>query len=204
MRLLDAAASNRRGVPQERCIMTNNNGGWGGRRSMVAGLAAVLVAAGAGIAQAHDQDGRQRLAGAWTIQVTLRDCTTSAPVGSFPSLVSFHEGGTISEVPASAAFAPGQRSPGHGAWTRIGPKTYRQRMSALIAFDTAANLPGTPTFNPSAPITPGFFAGWQVVTHTLQLVDADHAVSSGTNQFYKADGTLYRSGCSTAAATRFE
>jgi hypothetical protein len=53
-------------------------------------------------------------------------------------------------------------------------------------------------------VTPGFFAGWSIVTHTPELTDADHATSSGTNEFYKADGTLYRTGCSTAVATRFE
>jgi hypothetical protein len=186
--------------------MTNSkmNGVWGGRRLMAAAVAAVMVAAGGGAVAAHGQDARQRLAGAWTIQITLRDCTTNAPMGTFPSLVTFHDGGTISEDPASPAFAPGQRTSGHGQWTRIGARSYRQRMIGLITYDTAANLPGTPTFDPTAPITPGFFTGWSVVTHTVQLVDADHAVSAGTNQFYKADGTLYRSGCSTAAATRFE
>ena len=77
-------------------------------------------------------------------------------------------------------------------------------MVALINFDTSANLPGTPGFNPSLPITPGFYAGWSMVTHTLQLQDQDHLISSGTNEFYKTDGTLYRSGCSTAVGTRFE
>ena len=185
--------------------MKNNNVTtmWGARRWMVAGLAAAIAVSASGVLRASDQEGWPRLAGAWTIQVTVRDCTSNAPMGTFASLVSFHDGGTISEDPASLAFAPGQRSSGHGAWTRIGVRQYRQRMIALIAFDTAANLPGTPTFDPTRPITPGFFAGWQTVSHTVQLVDADHAVSAGTNQFYKADGTLYRSGCSTATATRF-
>ena len=170
---------------------------------MVAGLAAAIVAAGGGALRASEQDDRQPIVGAWTVQVTLRDCASNAPMGTFASLVTFHQGGTISEDPASLAFAPGQRGSGHGAWTRVGRHVYSQRMVALIAFDTAPNLPGTPTFDPTRPITPGFFAGWQTVTHTLQLVDADHAMSAGTNQFYKADGTLYGSGGSTAAATRF-
>ena len=79
-----------------------------------------------------------------------------------------------------------------------------QRMISLINFDTAPNLPGAPGFNPALPITPGFFAGWVTVAHTLEVTDQNHATSSGTNEFYKADGTLYRSGCSTAAATRVE
>jgi hypothetical protein len=36
----------------------------------------------------------------------------------------------------------------------------------------------------------------------VQLTDADHLVSKGTNAFYKADGALYRTGCSTAVAER--
>jgi hypothetical protein len=186
--------------------MTNAKVGsqWGRGWWMAAGLTAAMATSAGGVLRASDQDGRPRLAGAWTVQVTLRDCASRVAIGTFASLVTFHEGGTLSEDGTSQAFAPGQRSSGHGAWTWVGPRTYRQRMINAIAYDTAPNLPGTPTFDPTARITPGFFAGWQVVTHTLELVDGDHAVSAGTNQFYKADGTLYRSGCSTAAATRFE
>jgi hypothetical protein len=137
--------------------------------------------------------------------VTLRDCGTGAPLGPpFNSLVAFHEGGTISESAASLAFAPGQRSPGLGAWTHRRGPTFRQEMVALILFDTAPNLPGTPGFDPAKPVSPGFSAGWQTVTHTVRLTDADHLQSSGTNAFYKTDGTLYRTGCSTAAAQRFK
>jgi hypothetical protein len=77
-------------------------------------------------------------------------------------------------------------------------------MVSLILFDTAPNLPGTPTFNPALPVSPGFFAGWQTVTHTLELTDPDHATSAGTNEFFRLDGQSYRSGCSTAIAQRFE
>ena len=171
---------------------------------MVAALTAALATSAGGVLRASDGEGWPRLAGAWAVRVTLRDCTSNAPLGTFASLVSFHDGGTLSEDATSQAFAPGQRSGGHGDWTRTGVRTYRQRMINAIAFDTAANLPGTPTFDPTARITPGFFAGWQVVTHAVQLVDADHLTSAGTNQFYRADGTVYRSGCSTATATRFQ
>ena len=75
---------------------------------------------------------------------------------------------------------------------------------ALITFDTAPNLPGTPDFNPNPPVSPGLFAGWQTITHTIILSDADHYTSAGTTAFYKADGTLYRNGCSTAIGQRFE
>ena len=145
-----------------------------------------------------------RLTGTWTVQVTLRDCATGAPLGpAFNSLVTFHRGGTLSESPGSLAFAAGQRSAGHGTWTHQRGRTYRQRMVALILFDTPPNLPGTPGFDPTAPVGPGFFAGWQTVTHTVRLLDADHFTSFGTNAFYRTNGDLYRSGCSTATAERF-
>lgn len=180
---------------------------WQGVRVMAAlGLTGALFTTGGDtlLARGGDADGQGGLAGTWFVQVTLRDCTTSAPIGApFNSLVTFHAGGTISEAAGGLAFAPGQRGPGHGTWERQGRHAFEQRMVALLLFDSPANLPGTPGFNPALPITPGFFAGWQTVTHTLKLRDANHATSAGTNAFFKADGTLYRTGCSTAAAERF-
>ena len=183
---------------------------WTTSKPLAAIRAAVVIALTGGLliaagTTAIASGSREGLEGAWTVQVTLRDCVTNAAVGApFHSLVSFHDGGTLSESAGSLAFAAGQRSPGHGTWTREGRHTFLQRMIALILFDTPANLPGTPGFNPSLPVSPGFFAGWQTVTHTLTLSDGDHATSVGTNEFYKADGTLYRTGCSTASAQRFD
>ena len=166
-------------------------------------LAALLMTSGT-IGVAQSTRSAQGLEGTWLVQVTLRNCASSASLGSFNSLVTFHEGGTLSETTSSSTFAIGQRSPGQGNWTFDGRRTYTQRMVSLINFDTAANLPGTPGFNASLPVSPGFFAGAVTVTHTLELVDANHAASSGTNEFYRADGTSYRTGCSSAVLTRFE
>jgi hypothetical protein len=138
--------------------------------------------------------GAQALVGAWAIQVTLRDCSTGAALGPpFRSLVTFHQGGTLSESPASTAFAAGQRSDGHGLWTHDGGNRFIQKMIALILFETAPNLP----------VSPGFFAGWQTVTHTIE-VTGDTLSSSGTNGFFRTDRSLYRSGCSTATGERFK
>ncbi len=77
-------------------------------------------------------------------------------------------------------------------------------MVALLLFDTPANLPGTPGFDPSLPVSPGFSAGWQTVNHTVTLTDANHLASFGTNAFYDVNLNAYRTGCSTAVARRFE
>lgn len=188
-----------------------NLGSWktldGGRLAAVLSLTGALLITSGGtlIAGSGAPDSQIGLAGAWNVQVTLRDCTSNAPLGPpFNSLVSFHSGGTLSESAGSLAFAPGQRSPGHGAWNREGRHTFDQQMIAMMLFSTQPNLPGTPTFNPSLPVSPGFFAGWATISHTVTLSDPDHYTSAGTNEFFKSDGTSYRTGCSTAIAQRFE
>lgn len=174
----------------------------GGQQLAVLGFTAALLTMSAGALRAESSEAG--LVGAWTVQVTLRDCATSAPIGAFNSLVTFHRGGTISENPGSLSFEAGQRSSGQGTWARKGDHTFRQRMIALILFDTEPNLPGSPTFDPSLPISPGFRAGWQTVTHTVEVVDADHYTSAGTNTFYDSSSDVYRTGCSTAVGQRFK
>lgn len=161
------------------------------RRAVVAlGLTAVVFAATGHPAMAQSGDA---IVGTWLVQVTLRNCQSGAALGpAFFSLVTFHGDGTISEVPGGTSFAPGQRSPGHGSWSRLGANTYRQSMVALILFDTPA----------SYPVPPGFQAGGQTVSHTVTLTDANHLTSSGTNAFYTNALQLYRTGCSTAEAQR--
>lgn len=178
-----------------------------GRRVMGAvSLAAALLLMSGSIGLAHSKPSQSDhgLVGTWFVEVTLRNCTTNAPMGSFRSLVTFHRGGTVTENTTSPGFAIGQRSSGQGNWDVVANHTYRQRMVSLINFDTLPNLPGVPGFNPALPVTPGFFAGWGTVTHTLKLDGPNHAASAGTNEFFRADGTSYRTGCSTAVAERFE
>jgi hypothetical protein len=156
-------------------------------------LTGLLLSFSASAASAQG-NGAQAVTGTWAVQVTLRDCATTAPLGPpFRSIVTFHQGGTVNESAASLAFAPGQRSPGHGVWTHDGGNRFVQKMLALILFDTPANLPASP----------GFSAGWQTVTHNVE-VTGDTLTSSGTNGFFRADRTLYRTGCSTATGERFK
>ena len=135
------------------------------------------------------------LVGTWTVQVTLRDCATNAQLGPvLNTLETFHRGGTLSESAGASAFENGQRSAGHGTWSHQSGRTYSQEIVALVLFDSP----------PNPPASPGFLAGWQTVSHTVRLTDADNFTSTGTNAFYKLNGELYRRGCSTAVAQRFE
>jgi len=173
----------------------------------VVGLAgALLTTPGASVrAESRESSPDPEIVGTWAVQVTLRNCDTNAPIGApFNSLGTFQSGGTSIGSTASLAFAAGQRSAEHGIWSRRARRTFDEKIVALIVFDTAANLPGTAEYDPHLPVAPGLFSGWQTIIHTIKLDDADHYTSAGTTAFYKADGTLYRTGCSTAIGQRFE
>ena len=166
-----------------------------GRGWAAVGLAVAIATGSGGAVGASQGDSWKEIKGAWLIQVTLRNCATGAPLGpAFGSVVTFHQGGTVTEASVGPGFAVGQRTPAQGVWEREGRRTYSQKMVSLVAFDTAPNLP----------VTPGFFAGWSIVEQTTELTDENHISSSGTNAFYRTDGTVYRTGCSTAIGTRFE
>src|SRR5688572_17421951 len=106
-RTMDRRLSNARGAGRALAVLT---------------LTAALLTTSGKVAAA--QNPAEALAGAWVIQVTLRNCATNAPLGPpFNSLVSFHRGGTVSESAGGTTFAPGQRSPGHGTWTHLGGNT---------------------------------------------------------------------------------
>jgi hypothetical protein len=167
------------------------------RRMATLALTVTLLAGvgGSGFAQSNYSDSNGlRIEGTWLVQVTLRNCATGAPIGSVNSIVTFAPGGTVIETPGGASAATGQRSDGQGFWTHAAGRTYTQRFVALIRFDTP----------PNPPTSPGFLAGWQTVTHTVELADADNLSSSGTNEFFDMNGNSYRRGCSTAVGQRFE
>ena len=177
------------------------------RSALVVAAALVTVGAFSGV-PIHAQGlghGSHALVGTWAVEVTLRDCATNAALGApFRSLGTYHEGGTLTDDTASLGFAIGQRSAGQGTWTYEGGRRYAQVITALLRFDNPANLPGTPGFDPTKPVTPGFLAGWQIVRHDIELVDRDHWQSQGTNAFYNTAGAVYRTGCSTATAMRVQ
>ncbi len=89
-----------------------------GRGLAALGLAGLLLTTSGSNLTATSADSRNALVGVWSIQVTLRDCATDAPLGApINSLVSFHEGGTLSETPGGLAFRP--RSAQRRAWPLV-------------------------------------------------------------------------------------
>lgn len=142
-----------------------------GRSLVVLSMSLALVLSAASAASAQQSAAQApTVQGVWYVQVTIRDCATGVALApAVRSLVTFAGGGTLHESVGGGGFAPGQRSDGHGTWTHKGGQTYDQRFVAMINFATAPG-PG-----------PGFEAGWIKVHHTVEVIDADHIESAGTN-----------------------
>jgi hypothetical protein len=122
------------------------------------------------------------------------DCQSGTPLGpSFTSLLTFAQGGTMSEDTSNPAFGRGQRSAGQGMWSSTGPSTYSARSVALIRYTTP---PNEKTHNP------GFEAGEQTISQNISL-SAGQWTSTASVAFADADGNVYRQGCAAASATPF-
>jgi hypothetical protein len=154
--------------------------------AIVTGVFVLLSPGAAAWAQPSDSQART-VHGVWNMVVTVRSCDTGDALGPpFRSLVTFHQGGTISESVGSLSFEPNQRTAAHGLWTHDGGQSYRLRMIAAILFDT-----------------PAFQAGWQVFDSKITLSDADHQTGTAVVRFYDLNGQLYRTVCPTHVAERF-
>ena len=165
-----------------------------GLAAVMLSMGVALVVSAASVASAQQSASQARtVEGVWHVQVTVRNCATGVALAPpVNSLVTFAAGGTLRESVSGGGFAPGQRSDGHGTWTHQGGQTYDQRFVTMINFATAPG-PG-----------PGFETGWMKIHHTVEVIDTDHIESVGSNSFYRLNGEVYRTGCSTATGTRFE
>ena len=156
---------------------------------------ATAVSAAALLMMVETAAAQARLEGVWGVTIQRRDCQTTAALGPpVRALVTFNQGGTLTETNGALAFSPDQRSIGHGTWSQTGGTTFADRTATLLLFDTAANTP---------PGSPGFQAGWEVTSHTITL-SGDTFTATGTAQFYNLNREVYRSGCVTRSGERFK
>ncbi|MGK2925631.1 MAG: hypothetical protein ACSLE2_08410 [Lysobacterales bacterium] len=80
--------------------------------------------------------GAKALEGTWDVTVTMRNCQTGDAIRSFPRMLTFAKGGTLSEYAAAGTDAmPVARAPGHGAWAFLGDSlfTYSVKFMRLTA-----------------------------------------------------------------------
>ena len=154
-----------------------------------------MLFAGTGLtAQARSEQAtpKKDLVGTWRMKITPYDCATGAERPAFRSMLSFEEGGTLTEAALSPAFQPGQRGPGHGNWNATGDHTYNVVFEAFILFTTQPNPPA-----------PGFQTGVQRVTTTIE-VNGNQSSGLASVEFFDLGGNLVSSACTKAAGERME
>ena len=158
-------------------------------------LASVLTLVGAAFltptlgvkagSQGKSEGQARKLEGTWRVQVTIRVCQTGAEIRTFPSLVTFAQGGTMTET--TSAASPALRGPGHGVWQHTVGHSYSALFEAF-------------TFNPA-----GVWTGTQKVTQTIEIGDdPDEFNANASNEIFDANGVLLATGCSTAVGRRLE
>lgn len=133
---------------------------------------------------ANEEQGFNRIVGAWETTVQPRDCTTGDPIGQpFPGVLTFNAGGTVAEFGANPATP--YRTPGTGVWTSEGRGIYTLRFSFI-------------------PLTPqGVAIGRLRVTQVGELSRfSDEQTSSGSFVLTGFNGTVIATGCSSATAVR--
>ena len=125
-----------------------------------------------------------RVQGTWEMQITLNDCSGHV-IRSFPTLVVFMAGGTLTE--ASGGTAPALVTGGKGVWSHTTDHTYAFRFKFF-------------TFSPQ-----NVFTGWTIIAgETTVDRTGDANTGSATVKVYDPNGVLLVSLCAVTAGTRFE
>ena len=114
--------------------------------------------------------------GVWEGAVTIRDCTSSAPVATFLGSQMFNRGGTMNDTNSAPTAA---RGPGWGTWVKSG-SGYIVKFR-FFTYDAAGAVNGV--VRTTRTVTPGATAG------TVSSVNS--------SQFFDLSGALIRSTCGT-------
>ena len=156
-------------------------------------LFSILALLTSAVAQGNDHDSdRDGIVGTWRVQVATYNCATGIQNPPFPAFLTFNSHGTLLETTASPAFAPGQRSPGHGIWSRTGEHTFTATSEAFLLFTTPPNPPA-----------PGTQRGTQRITQAI-TIDDDQLTSEATVEFLDTAGNVIVTGCASAVGQRFK
>jgi hypothetical protein len=137
-------------------------------------------------AQSGASNSQRDLAGAWRLQVTVRDCTTGLVLRpTFPALATFAKGGTATIV--TGGQLPSLFTPQLGVWQHTQGHNYSAVGEAFV-FSTAGALIQTHRF-----------------TRFIQ-VSADGAsfIDLIALQIFDTAGNQIGTGCGTTVAARFE
>jgi hypothetical protein len=160
-------------------------------RALAVTVALLMTPLGAALAQTPSREamfppGALLLEGTWRARITLRNCVTGeAMAPSFPAMVSFARGGTMTT--ADGGLSPAQRGPGHGSWRHTGANTY-SAVSEAFLFAPAGAMVGTQRLSQSIELGP----------------DRDEFHSDVSAAILAPDGAQIAAGCATSVGHRLQ
>jgi hypothetical protein len=158
--------------------------------AMLAAMAtAMAVAMSCGAVAGDARKGGEytaHLQGAWTTQVTVRNCVSGdVLLGPFAGMSSFHQGGTQSETAAGTPTV--RRGPGHGVWHRTGKHSFASKF-VFQRFDLN-----------------GFLIGTQEVRATQEVAEGStQATAVAQILLLDVNGVQVGAGCATAEMKRMQ
>ena len=157
--------------------------------SVLAGTMALTTGAVATAGQAAWQKSSNSQAkgiqGAWILQVSAHDCQTGAPVSSFQSLVTFAQGGTLTNV--TTGGNPALRTTGLGTWEKAGGHEFTAVAMVFL-------------FSPA-----GAWTATQRLANTFELgTNRDELTGTTEVNFFDTNGNLTATVCATVVGRRLE
>ena len=128
------------------------------------------------------QEAADPIEGVWESQISVRDCSTSAVIGSFRGVNVLHRGGTLTDTNGGA---PTSRGPGFGVWSKSADGSYAVRFR-FYRYNSDGSL-----------------AGSNVITSTRQLGAGGTSFEGSTrNEVRDLAGTVLQTLCVTDVGTR--
>jgi hypothetical protein len=140
-------------------------------------------------ATASAQAPERTIQGVWRTMVTPVNCQTGDPLAPpFPTLLTFNNGGTMSEYGIGPGSSPALRSPGHGVWEHeLGWQHYSYTFTFYRYNST------------------GVFIGSQKVRSASELgASGDELTTHSSVEILDANGNVIAAFCAAVAGTRFE
>ena len=125
------------------------------------------------------------LQGAWVLQVSAHDCQTGAPASNFQSVVTFAQGGTLTNV--TTGGSPALRTTGLGTWERSGGHEFTAVTVALL-------------FSPA-----GVWTATQRLANTFEIgSNPDELTGTTEANFFDTNGNLTATVCATVVGRRLD
>ena len=157
--------------------------------SVLAGTIALttgrLAISGDASGQQSPNSRARQIRGAWVLHVSAHDCQTGAPVSNFQSLVTFAQGGTLTNV--TTGGSPALRTTGLGTWEKAGGHEFTAVTMVFL-------------FSPA-----GTWAATQRLTNTFELgSNRDELTGTTEANFFDTNGNLTSTVCATVLGRRLD